>query len=320
MKKTFIALAVLSCVTGVQAQVTLYGIADVFLGYKAETNSSDVKTNDAMMASGGLSGSRLGVSGEKDLDHGLKGVFKLEQGFKLDTGETNESSAFSRQAYVGLSAGFGQVTFGKTWTAMDDVVGAANSGFDSVFSASNNVLMVPKTYESNPGNTIKYASPAFGSVSFSASHSLNENKSGQPNVTDFSVTYTQGALASNFAYQIQRAQDADILKLTALNAAYDLGLVKILTSFGQLKGAFSQATDLQFGVDVPVNKALTISAGYAQSNDNAAAGNGKRSGFGFAADYGLADSTTLYGGLRQAKSNNSSNKDILVAVGIKHAF
>jgi predicted porin len=260
------------------------------------------------------------VSGEKNLGHGLKGVFKLEQGFKLDTGETKQSSAFSRQAYVGMAGDFGQVTLGKTWTAMDDVLGAANSGFDSVLSASNNVLMVPSTYQSNPGNTVKYTSPAFGPVSFSASHSMHESNGDQPNVTDFSVSFSQGALATNFAYQEQRETGVDVVKLTALNATYDLGAVKLLASVGQLKADTSKSTDWQLGVDVPVNKALTVSAGYAQSDDNAAAGNGKRTGVGIAAGYSLADTTTLYGGLRQAQLKDSSVKDNVVAVGIKHAF
>lgn len=319
MKKTLIALAVLAGMTSAQAQVTLYGVADVWVGRTAQTDADGVKTDDTVMASGGLSGSRLGVSGEKAIG-GLKGVFKLEQGFKLDTGETNESSAFTRQAYVGMAGGFGQVTLGKTWTAMDDVLGAANSGFDSALSASNNVLMVPSTYQSNPGNTVKYNSPAFGPVSFSASHSMHESNGNQPNVTDFSVSFAQGALASNFAYQEQRETGADVVKLTALNAAYDLGAVKLLASVGELKASFSKSTDVQLGFDVPVNKALTVSAGYARSKDNAAAGNGKRVGFGVAAGYSLADTTTLYGGLRQAELKNSSVKDNVVAVGIKHAF
>jgi len=320
MKKSLLVLAILASVASAQAQVTLYGVADVWVGRTANTDSSGVKTDDTLMSSGGLSGSRLGVYGEKALGNGLKGVFKLEQGFKLDTGKTNESTAFSRQAYVGMAGGFGQVTLGKTWTAMDDVLGAANSGFDSALSASNNVLMVPSIYQSNPGNTVKYTSPAFGPVSFSASHSMHESNGDQPNVTDFSVSFSQGALVTNFAYQEQRETGIDVVKLTALNAAYDFGAVKLLASVGQLKAAFSQSTDLQFGVDVPVNKALTVSAGYAQSNDNAAAGNGKRTGFGIAAGYSLADTTTLYGGLRQAQRKDTSVKDNVVAVGIKHAF
>lgn len=320
MKKSLLVLAVLASVASAQAQVTLYGVADVWVGRTSVTNTAGDKTDDTLMSSGGLSGSRLGVSGEKALGNGLKGVFKLEQGFKLDTGKTNESTAFSRQAYVGMAGGFGQVTLGKTWTAMDDVLGAANSGFDSALSASNNVLMVPSTYQSNPGNTVKYTSPAFGPVSFSASHSMHESNGDQPNVTDFSVSFSQGALATNFAYQEQRETGVDVVKLTALNAAYDFGAVKLLASVGQFKAAFSQSTDLQLGVDVPVSKALTVSAGYAQSNDNAAAGNGKRTGFGIAAGYSLADTTTLYGGLRQAELKDSSVKDNVVAVGIKHAF
>lgn len=321
MKKTLIALAVLGSMASAQAQVTLYGIADLWLGRTSATDGAGDKTSTTQMASGGLSGSRIGVSGSKDLGNGLNGVFKLEQGFNLDTGKSKDvESTFNRQAYVGLGGGFGQVTFGNTWTAMDDVLGAANSGFDSALSASNNVLMVPSEYESNPGNTIKYNSPSMGGFSLGASYSLNEGNTDEPKVGDFSISYADGPLAVNVAYQQQSLSGADAVKLTAVNAAYDLGVVKLLASLGQLKASASKSTDIQFGVDVPVTKALTVSAGYAVSDDNAAAGNGERSGFGIAAGYSLADTTTLYGGFRQAEAKNSNVEDNVVAVGIKHAF
>ena len=338
MKKTLVALAVLgSIATGAQAQVTLYGIADVWVGRTSATTHAGVKTNENVMESGGLSGSRLGFMGSKELGNGLTGVFKLEQGFRLDTGKTPNAGGddndepvaddvtFNRQAYVGLAGGFGQVTFGNTWTAMDDVLGAANSGFDSALSASNNVLAVQELYESNPGNTIKYTSPSFGGFSMGASHAMKE--ADNIKVSDVSLSYAAGDLAANLAYQQHKTVGEESYKLTALNASYNLGIVKLLGSLGVTKLGDAKATDVQFGVDVPVTAQLTVSAGYAQSKDNSAAGDGKRKGFGIAAGYALAETTTLYGGYRQSKASSDdasfddvTKKDSVFAVGIKHAF
>lgn len=323
MKKSLIALAVLASVAGVaQAEYTLYGVADVWLGRTSVTDGAGVKTDTTQMASGGLSGSRLGFKGSKDLGNGLTGVFKLEHGFELDTGKDKDAASnFNRQAFVGLAGGFGEVTFGNTWTAMDDVLGAANSGFDSALSASNNVLVVPGAYASNPGNTIKYVAPSIAGFTLGVSHSMNEGDTAKAKVSDISLSYAIGALATNLAYQQQGETTAsDVVKLIAFNAAYDLGVVKLLGSVGQFKQGANKSTDLQLGVDVPLGDKLTVSAGFASSEDNLAAGDAQRSGFGVAAGYQLAETTTVYGGLRQAKVKSSEEKDSVIAVGIKHTF
>lgn len=331
MKKSLIALAVLGAAAGAaqaQSAVTLYGIVDLWVGRASTTDAvTDVKSSATLMESGGVSGSRWGLTGSEDLGGGLKAVFRLENGFKADTGTGN--GGFGRQAYLGLAGGFGTVTFGNTWTAMDDILGASNSGFDSALSASNLVLAVPALYASNPGNTVKYVSPSFGGFSAGFSHSLKEDSAvtGHEGITDFSVSYGAGPIAANFAYQVQN-QTGNDLKLTALNGSYDLGVAKLLASYGQAKAGSAKATDFQFGADVPLSAALTLSVGYAQSkDDNSFSADGKRTGFGVAAAYSLSKRTTVYGGLRTAKAKNGgiltdeeSTKATVYAVGLKHTF
>ncbi len=169
MKKSLIALAVLAASGAAMAQssVTIYGLADVWVGsQKGDPKNSTVGDKSVTkMGSGGLNGSRIGFKGTEDLGGGLKAVFKLEQGIDLTDGD---AAGFDRQSYVGLAGGFGEVTFGNTWTAMDDVIGASNSGFDSALSASKNVLVANAVYADHPGSTIKYVSPA-SAVSAAAS-------------------------------------------------------------------------------------------------------------------------------------------------------
>lgn len=325
MKKSLIALAVLGSVAGVaqaQSSVTLYGLVDVWLGsQKTGLNASSV----TKLNSGGLNGSRWGVTGAEDLGGGLKAIFKLEQGFDASNGTATANTAFSRQAYVGLEGGFGTVTFGNVWTAMDDVLGATNSGFDSAFSASANVLAVQSNYSSNPGNTIKYASPSFGGFSFAGTHSLDEAALTKTDITDFAVSYGGGPLVVNFAYQVQNEAVApDDRKLTFLGASYDLGMVKLMGNVGQVKVATAKTTDVQFGVDVPLSSALTLSAGVARSSDNTVAGDNTRTGFGIGATYALSKRTTTYVGLNTSKEKDAAgvkiDEDRLFAVGIRHTF
>lgn len=327
MKKSLIALAVLAASGAAMAQssVTLYGIADVWVGsVKGDSEALTVGDKSVTtMGSGGLNGSRIGFMGSEDLGGGLKAIFKLEQGVNLTNGAAN---GFNRQSYVGLAGGFGQVTFGNTWTAMDDILGASNSGFDSALSASNNVLVVPMVYASNPGSTIKYVSPSFGGFSGGVSYSMDGDSTVKEDVTDFSLSYANGPVAANFAYQVQ---GEDIFggaktKLTALNGSYDFGVAKLLASYGQTKIDVLKATDYQIGVDVPLSAAMTLSAGYARSTDNAAAGDGERTGYGVAVGYSLSKRTTAYAGFRTSKMDDAAgtkiDEDRLIAVGLRHTF
>lgn len=320
MKKTLIALAVLGASGAAMAQstVTLYGLADVWVGRTSATNAAGLKTNSTQMGNGGLSTSRWGVTGSEDLGGGLSAVFKFEAKIEPTTGT---STGFGRQSYVGVAGGFGTVTLGQTWTAMDDVIAASTSAFDSAFSATNGVSQVVANYASNPGSTIKYTSPSFGAFSGGASYSMDNNDAVKKDIYDLSLSYAAGPVAANFAYQNQ----GDVLgsndrELTILNGSYDLGMAKLLASYGQDKLAAAKTNEWQIGADVPLSSALILSGGYAESKGNAALGNIKRTGFGIAAAYSLSKRTTAYTGYQQAKVKNSSVKSDLFAVGLRHTF
>ncbi len=122
MKKSLVALAVLvaSGAAMAQSSVTLYGIADIWLGTVKADQELANPNSVTKLDSGGISTSRWGLKGSEDLGGGLNAIFTLETSVGLDTGA---SAGFSRLSYVGLDGGFGTVTFGKMWTATDDVMG-----------------------------------------------------------------------------------------------------------------------------------------------------------------------------------------------------
>lgn len=335
MKKSLVALAVLAASGAAMAQssVTLYGIADIWLGSLKADEASANPDRLTKLDSGGVSTSRWGMKGSEDLGGGLKAIFTLETAVGLDTGA---SAGFSRLSYVGLEGGFGTVTFGKMWTATDDVMGVSNSGFDSALSATNGVWAANVVYSGNPGNTIKYASPSMGGFNFAASYGLDEAANVSKDMMDFSVSYAGGPLTANFAYQVQKDFTANDLKITTVNGTYDFAVAKLLASYAQTKMGTEDIKDYQIGVDVPVSSALTLSAGYAHSKRNAAAAAGladgtgdvyagrKNSGYSVAASYSLSKRTSLYGGIARATGENAAGTDVskrqLFAVGMRHAF
>jgi predicted porin len=163
MKKSLIALAVLAASGAAMAQssVTLYGVADVFLGSK-KLNAVTVVNGNQLVATNnrqtvvdtsGLNSSRWGLRGIEDLGNGMKGVFVLESGFNIDTGVAaggvNAAGAtvlFNRQAFVGLdSNSFGTVSLGRHYSAYETVRSGFLSaqGNSTAFDATNGTQFTP---------------------------------------------------------------------------------------------------------------------------------------------------------------------------------
>lgn len=333
MKKSLIALAVLAASGAAMAQssVTVYGIADIWFG----SSKSGLNGNSTtVLQSGGVSGSRFGFKGTEDLGGGLKANFLLEQGFQLDTGAANDAAkAFSRQAYVGLSGGFGEVKLGNVYTAYDDISGLTNGAFDSVLSANNNVFR--STRYSNPGNTVYYSTPAFGGFSGAVSYSLDENNAANVEATALHVKYEDGPIYVGAAYQRQKAGGVgDAVKFGRINGSYDFGVAKLLVSYGKTNAddandpatILGKTNEYLIGVDVPLGGALTLSADYATSKTKSlvAANRSKRSGYGVALAYGLSKRTTVYTGFHSDTEKDGAgtktDKNTTYAVGLKHTF
>lgn len=158
MKKSLIALAVLASSGAAMAQssVTLYGIADAFVGSQKLTTAitqnpgapvtySIASGRNTVVNSGGLNGSRWGLRGSEDLGGGLKAVFVLESGFNISTGASEQGGLlFGRQAFVGLNSdSFGAVSLGRHYGAYDVVKGSFLSaqGNSPAFDATNGSIL-----------------------------------------------------------------------------------------------------------------------------------------------------------------------------------
>lgn len=335
MKKSLVALAVLvaSGASFAQSSVTLYGLADVWFGsVKNENNTASggagTSQTQTVLNSGGVNTSRWGMKGSEDLGGGLKANFLLEQGFALDDG-ANVGAGFSRQAYVGFSNGFGEVKLGKVWTAYDDVSGASNAVFDSALAPMGYVFK-STGYAGNPANTIYYATPSYSGFTGAFSYSLGEDKTltKSASVTSsWNVTYGAGPLALQLAYQVENLDSSPDAKFLRLGGSYDFGIATAKASYGKVKNVDrtyrGDTTEYQLGVDVPVSSALTLSASYAKSDDNAAAGDQSRKGYGLAAAYTLSKRTFLYGGYEADTATNGAAADSehsVFAVGVQHKF
>lgn len=314
MKKSLIALAALAFVGAAAAQssVTLYGIADIYVG------DSDAAGSKVAAGSGGVAASRWGIKGSEDLGGGLKANFNLEQGVNLGNGAT--TAGFTRQANVGFSGDFGTLKIGKSWNAMDDVYGASNSGFDSALSANAGGVWL-NGYAGEAAAQLHYTTPTIAGFTAAVSTQLNGNvaagNAAGGKTTAFNVTYAAGPVAAAVAYEDNKNTTlAAAQKGTMFNGSYDLGVAKLLGSYYTTKpaGGGAKTNSYQLGADVPVSGPLTLSVGFASSK---VSGTGTTSrAFGVTGAYALSKRTTAYAGIRAA---NQVGKD-LWAVGVNHKF
>lgn len=334
MKKSLIAIAVLAAsgTSFAQSSVTLYGIADVYLA-SVKANGSTTTRLD----SGGVNISRWGIKGSEDLGGGLKANFKLEQGFDVSTGAATSSTvnefpgtgsqAFDRQAYVGLSGGFGEIQLGKSWSAYDDVEGTSDAMWNA--GALSTMWNGGKSgnYIDRPINGIKYITPTMSGLTGAVSYSLKEGSTTLPSVAAVSLDYAAGPLGAQVGYQVESTTNLADVKFLRLGASYNLGMVtpKVMygkvDNLGNLNGA--QTTEWQIGADVPVSPTFALSGSYGKSDDNVTAGDATRKSFAFGGKYDLSKRTFLYGGYLNVKTSNTSAvvPDYSVfALGVQHKF
>jgi predicted porin len=243
MQKKLIALAVAglaSTAAFAQTNVTIYGLVDYGYAYRFDARGVDSLVNgisankpgSASQLNGGQqSGNRLGFKGTEDLGNGLKAVFLLEQGFNLDTGASASTDSFyNRQAYAGLSGGFGTVVGGRLYTPHYtfvsglDPFGAGTVGrYNNVYSVGAGA--VPGSAFGNltdpvrVDNALAYISPSFGG--FTVTGAFSNNASGNDS--------TGNNAQNNTVYALLGMYDGGALKLGA-NYHYIAGGSSISTS------------------------------------------------------------------------------------------
>ncbi|MDB5938266.1 MAG: porin, partial [Polaromonas sp.] len=335
---SLIALAVLAASGAAMAQssVTLYGIADAWVG-SSETQVGGIGQRQTAVNTSGVNGSRWGLKGSEDLGGGMNAIFTLESGFSLDTGASAQNGAlFSRQAFVGLQSGFGTVSLGRQYSAYDNLQGATNHNYDAfTFSARGPVSANGiKDYTNRIDNSIAYTSPSFGGFSGAVVYGFGENKNTALNVngdaTDNAsvhIKYANGPILVGYAYQQEKlaavagAQDKN--KYNLVGGSYDFGVAKLTASYNTAKNNTLKDKEGQIGVSVPFG-AAAISAGYARSKSEGLGTERTGKGYSILGTYALSKRTGLYLGAQNTKSHvnfaAAETEITTYGLGVRHSF
>jgi len=332
MKKSLIALAVLAASGAAMAQstVTLYGIADVWVGSSKDDGASNPE-RQTLMGSGGVNGSRFGLRGTEDLGGGLRANFVLEQGFNIDSGNpADPARQFNRQAFVGLSGGFGEVRFGRQLTAYDTLRGATNNTLDSALATTNTVFSRGVAdYASRADNQILYITPTVSGFSGAVGLGLGENKTATASSTDIMslhLRYSAGPLLVGIAHQNEEISNTVDRSYTLIAGSYNFGVASVTAGFNRAKqDTVGRDNEFQFGVTVPLSSASSIALGYSRSDAENTAGvnTAEATGFSLAGIYDLSNRTRLYAGINRTTTDRPSQPDrdtSVFAVGVRHRF
>ena len=238
MKKSFLIGAVALAAAGAaNAQLSIYGLLDVSYGKSVADDINDLKSD---IHSGGDDGnsqgnstSRFGLKGSTDLGGGIKANFKLESNGITSTGAVNDPF-FGRQAWFGLSGGFGEVRIGRQdsvpfQTMIDfDFNGASNG-----VSAGGYSLVGPwGAALSRQSHAVNYISPTIGGFSAQVGIQPKGNQTdgrGDKDVISFGAKFATGPVAVAATYESKR--DTTTKAFTAFAGSYDLGVVKLMASY-----------------------------------------------------------------------------------------
>ena len=339
---TLVAVAAMAAVTGAMAQATIYGNIDQAITKSTTTVAGKQTASSTGMSSYQMGSSLIGFKGEEDLGSGLKASFLHEAGVGTET----DGSVFTRQAFVGLSGGFGAVRAGKQYSmAFFNLIGSDPFGA----TGGSGALYVGNVLVGNQGkavvsplrqdNAIQYEAPTFvpgvriGLTKVLAGSDTGDgSKPKAADSTGYALLYTSGPLNAGFTSDSIKAQSVagtgftaaptSTTKLTTFAAQYDLGMAKVTYSDGKIMNNGRGTKASMTGISVPMGAAtlmLTSSTG----KMNTTTGDTTLKGMQYGANYALSKRTVAYLHINNSTATTARNvatKTNGYGLGIHHSF
>jgi len=252
MKKTLVAIAAITAVTGAMAQVTISGMMEIGVSSTKNTTSSVAATTSTI---GDTNGNNvINFVAKEDLGSGMSGDIQYGFGSSGDNG----TSFTNYQTFAGLSGAFGRIQAGSFISPQFNV----NAGGDAMGAWSHQTAWVnqatTKTTRANeffPANQLQYSLPTLvPGLGLSYTRKFGETTGTSIGSADsYSASYATGPLSLAYAYTKSKFSAAATDVATGWNATYDAGVAKVyLLSTSLTQGTDSAITGLSYGVSAPV--------------------------------------------------------------------
>lgn len=244
MQKKLLTTAVLSVLSGAAAaqnNVTVYGLLDTGVEYVNHANA----TGDSVtrMSSGAMNTSRIGFRGAEDLGGGLKAIFQLENGFRLDTGafDGDTNQLFNRQSTIGLEGGFGRVVAGRSFsTTYDFILPFDPMGYSGQYSWTTSAGATGGRKDGMPtgvSNLVKYQG-TFSGFKLGAMYGVGEVAGSSADSSKYGVGLGYGSGPFSLAATFDRVNGAAAIA----GGAYDK------TTTAHLAGGYQVSEALKFSL------------------------------------------------------------------------
>jgi predicted porin len=292
-----------------QSSVTLYGVFDNGIAYQSTSGGKDAIRG----VPGGLYATRYGFKGSEDVGDGLKVNFQLEQAFSGMTGAaTNPADAFNRQAWVGMSGGFGEARVGLQNSPQYDVLQAAMdpTAVKSLASPMNNF----NSLTIRESNAISYFTPTIGGLSARFMVAMRDSTTKPADGLQFYnavVQYVNGPFSGAAGYQqADNATGTSILKVFNAGASFATGGNRFWLAYhtelqtntlNNSKRDVYQVSDSYF-----FSPADQMSLMYGYAHDRTGAGNNAQE-VGLINEYFLSKATELYGAAGFIQNRNKAD-------------
>ena len=352
MKKTLIALALVSLSTASMADVILYGQikggVETTFGNKFGKDKNKGTTTQIVDY-----GSRIGFKGHEHLTDNLDAIWQVES--KVDIGGGSNRTFNTRDSFIGLKGGFGTVKVGYQQTPIKELNGKLDQ-WEYSSPVAGLGTFTRGTDASRRATAISYETPDLSGFSAKAYYSPSEQENGEDTYSlgnhdskakgiyglsasyknsgffaDVAGVYARGTTAAARAgkkggYQalVQAGYESD--KWLA-GLAYQRAQ-RVERSDSALNADADKANELALSGAFTLNDALTLKGTFAYGfgvkdvDGNKIAGNGKYYQGLVGADYALSKRTIVNGqyGYLQSGKGESKLKGNVVSVGMKHKF
>jgi predicted porin len=342
-------LCTAACAASAQTNVSIFGIADAWIGQTHHKVGAPATDRTSVLESGGAQASRWGLRGSEDLGSGLSARFVLEQGISLDSGTVTNVSAsnvgFNRNAYVALArSGIGELRLGRMLTAYDALRGSNNQLYDSSGFASTGQVWGAGTaagsgqeavkgsdYLARGNNTVLLRTAPLGGFIASVSVSAGEGattETASPRLLTGHVEYASGAVRVGYAFQNERYATGTN-KFDMVAASYQFPRARVVANYqhqsDERVADGQKSREYQIGVNAPFG-AATVALGYAKAVTRNGAGLElvDAGGLSAMATYDLSKRTRLYTAFRRLSVDRGDGtrafEQTRYGIGMTHLF
>lgn len=298
MFKKLLATSILATLsTGVMADVKVYGKVNLSVQSSDEGTGSqtELKSNS----------SRIGFKGGEALSNGLTIVYQYEMQVDV-TDESGEKNLKSRNQYVGIKGGFGELLIGRN----DTMLKQSQGKFD-VFSDYEGDLKKLWKGENRMGDSLSYKTPKLNGVQFGVSYIVDEDNDDAG--YSLSAVYGDKAL-KNGNYYAAAAVDSDVkgFDVTRLTLGAKLSGVKVAAMLQNQENVATGVDASGYLINGQYNvNGYNLKAQFQTLEDD--------QGFSVGVDRKLGKNTKAYGFYTTFTPDQGEDEKYL-AIGLEHKF